>query len=89
MKDSSWFVYIIQNEKGHLYAGITTDVDRRFKEHQSSPKGAKFFRSCPPVKILYTRGCRNRSEASKLEAQIKKLTRLQKLSLIGEQRMCA
>ena len=82
MKESCWFVYIIQNEKGFLYTGITTDLDRRFREHSTSPRGAKFFRSGAPVKILYRKECENRSEASRLEARVKKLTRPQKLKLI-------
>ncbi len=82
MKSSVWFVYIIKSELGHFYTGITTDVERRFKEHQSSPKGAKFFRRSAAVEIVFTKECVNRSEASKCEAYIKSLTRAKKLELI-------
>ncbi len=84
MKASKWFVYIIQNEKGHLYTGITTDVKRRFKEHESSKKGAKFFRSSAPKEIVFTRKFANRSLASKFESKVKGLTRLQKLKMVGK-----
>lgn len=82
MKEKSWFVYIIQNEKGYYYTGITTDLERRFGEHQGSKKGAKFFRSGAAVKIVYSKIFPNRSEASKFEASVKKLSRQKKIQLI-------
>lgn len=82
MKEKSWYVYIIETDKGHLYTGITTDVDRRFKEHCSSPKGAKYFRGAMPLDVVFTKTFPNRSEASKFEAKVKTLTRPQKLKLI-------
>lgn len=82
---SEWFVYIILTEKNRLYTGITTDVERRFQEHSGlMPKGAKFFRSDKPKKIVYVVICENRSEASIKEAAIKKLSRLQKDQFILE-----
>jgi putative endonuclease len=84
MKKTVWFVYIIQNEKGHLYTGITTDVERRLKEHTSGSKGAKFFRSGAPDKVLFTQKFKDRSSASKFEALVKSFTRQKKLALISE-----
>ncbi len=81
----SWFVYIIQNDKGHLYTGITTDVERRFKEHSDSKKGAKFFRGRVPVEVVFRKKFKDRSSASKFEAQVKKLKRTQKIELITSQ----
>ncbi|WPU67009.1 GIY-YIG nuclease family protein [Peredibacter starrii] len=82
MKASSWFVYIIQNEKGHYYTGITTDLERRLKEHTSSKKGAKFFRTGAPVDMVFTKKFANRSLASKFEAAVKKLSRAEKINLV-------
>lgn len=87
MKESSWFVYIIENEKGHLYTGITTDIERRFNEHASSKKGAKFFNSGAPVRVLFKKKFANRSLASKCEAHIKKLSRNQKFEVISTKRV--
>ena len=77
----TWFVYIIEAENGFLYTGITKDLERRFSEHQDSPKAAKFFRRSPPKKIHYSKGGLDHSEALKLEAQIKKMKRTDKLKL--------
>lgn len=83
MKQSGWFVYIIQSEKGHLYTGITTDVDRRFKEHSdSTKKGAKYFRGKVPVEVVFQKTFKDRSSASKYECLVKKMTRGNKLKLI-------
>lgn len=82
MKSSKWFVYIIQTEKGHLYTGITTDIERRFKEHSNSSKGAKYFRGKVPVQVIYRRIFKDRSSASKHEALIKKMKRSEKLLMI-------
>lgn len=82
MKASSWFVYIIQNEKGHYYTGITTDLARRLKEHSTSKKGAKFFRTGAPVDMVFTKKFANRSLASKFEAAVKKLSRAEKINLV-------
>ncbi|MCO4754853.1 MAG: GIY-YIG nuclease family protein [Bacteriovoracaceae bacterium] len=77
-----WFLYIIETENNKLYTGITTDVERRFQEHLCEPKGAKFLKANPPKKVVYTEEYENRSEASKREAQVKKLSRKEKNLLI-------
>ncbi len=84
MKADTWFVYIIQSEKGKLYTGITTDVQRRFEQHQTGKGGAKYFRTDPPVQIVHIEEVQNRSEASKREAAIKKMSRHQKDLLIAK-----
>lgn len=79
-----WFVYIIEASDGSLYTGVTTDVDRRFAEHSSTGKGAKFFRGRKPLKVVYTQTHSDRSSALRREAEIKKLSRENKLQLIGQ-----
>ena len=86
MKKGSWFVYIIQNEKGHYYTGITTDLERRFKEHGTSKKGAKFFNTGSPVAMVYSKKFPDRSLASKFEYFIKSLKRAEKIKLINTKR---
>lgn len=70
-----------------LYTGITTDLDRRFNEHQSSPsRGAKYFRSNPPVRVVFTFGVPTRGLASQIESRIKKLNKRDKENLAQGQR---
>ena len=78
----SWEVYIIQAESGKLYTGITTNLDKRLADHQGKKKGARFFRFSAPEKVLFREPHPNRSEASKREAEIKKMSRKEKFTLI-------
>jgi putative endonuclease len=84
----NWSVYIIESDDNSYYTGITTDVERRFEEHSTGPLGAKFFNGRTPIKIVYQEGGHTRSTASKREAEIKKLSRSQKLDLLASHSTC-
>jgi putative endonuclease len=79
-----YFVYILECSDKTLYTGITTDIQRRLKEHNGSQKGAKYTKLRRPVKLVYSEECLDRSSASKREYMIKKLSREKKLALIGK-----
>ncbi len=81
-KSNDWFVYIIEAENGHFYTGITTDIERRFSEHQSKQGGARFFHTSSAKQIVFQEPHPDRSSASKREAAIKKLPRKAKIELI-------
>lgn len=81
--NQAWFVYIIEASDGSLYTGVTTDVARRFDEHCSSNKGAKFFRGRVPREIVFIERHPDRSSAQRREATIKKMDREGKINLIG------
>ena len=76
-----WHVYILLCKGNFLYTGITTDVKRRFKEHEN--KSAKFTSYNPPLRVVYTENFRSRSRALKREAEIKGLKKKAKLALIA------
>ena len=80
---TDWSVYIIRATDGALYTGITTDVERRWSEHVSGKKGAKYFRGRKPEALVFTETGHSRSSASKREFEVKKLTRAEKLALIA------
>jgi putative endonuclease len=80
--DSGWYVYIIRASDDSLYTGITTDLERRLKQHQTGKGGAKYFRGRKACDFVYTESGHNRSSASIREAQIKKMTRQQKILLL-------
>jgi len=79
-----YVTYLIKCADGSLYCGITTDMKRRFKEHQQG-KGGNYTRSHRVIKIVYTEKCKNRSTALKREVVIKRLSRKQKLQLCLKQ----
>lgn len=78
-----WSVYIIRCDDGTLYTGISTDVERRFREHLGRPRGAKFFNGRKPLEVAWREGGHSRSSAGRREAAIKKLSREAKLRLIA------
>ena len=49
---SQWYVYMIRATDQSLYTGITTDVERRFAEHQAGRAGAKYFRGRSPEQVM-------------------------------------
>ncbi len=77
-----YFVYIIKCKDGSLYTGITTNVERRFAEHKAG-KGGSYTRARKVLRVIYKEKQKNRSLASKREAEIKGWSRLKKLSLIS------
>lgn len=80
--NQDWWVYIVECSDGSLYTGITTDLERRILEHNDSKKGAKYTRNRRPVQLVFSETLTNRSEASKREYSIKKLSRANKIKLI-------
>jgi len=78
----TWFLYLIRCKDGALYTGITTDVDRRFAEHQSG-KGAKYLRGKAPLTLVFQQKIGSRSAALKAEASIKQLSKADKETIIN------
>lgn len=79
--NADWAVYMIRCDDGSLYTGITTDIERRLREHGAGPRGARYFAGRTPQKVVYLETGHSRASASRREAQIKKLSRSEKLTL--------
>ncbi|MCE9600183.1 MAG: GIY-YIG nuclease family protein [Spirochaetia bacterium] len=77
-----WSLYIIETDRGSLYTGITTDIERRWQQHCRG-KGARYFRTARPISIVHTEIGMDRSGALKREAEIKRLTADGKRRLIA------
>ena len=76
-----WSVYMLLCSDGSLYTGITTDVDRRVREHNSG-KGSKYVRSRRPAELVWREDAKSRSEALRREAAIKALSKADKERLV-------
>jgi putative endonuclease len=80
--NKTWFCYILHCGDDSYYTGITTDLTRRIKQHQGELSGgAKYTAARRPVKLVAYWEHADRSNASKHEYQIKKLTRVNKQKL--------
>jgi len=79
--DTKWYLYIIECKDTKLYTGITNDLERRLKQHNSG-NGCRFTRFRFPVKLVYSERCASKEKALSREARIKSLPRIKKLELI-------
>jgi putative endonuclease len=77
-----WHLYIVECGDGSLYTGVTTDVDRRVREHQEGT-GSRYTRTRPPVVLVHREECGSRSQALTRECAVKSLPRRRKDELIG------
>ena len=76
------YTYILRCADGTLYAGWSTDPQRRAAVHNAG-KGAKYTRSRLPAALVYQESFSTKQEAMRREWQIKHLSREEKLALIG------
>lgn len=85
--EPTWYVYILRCADDTLYTGITTDLTRRVREHNTGTMlGARYTRARRPVEPVYVEAAETRSVAARREAQLKRMSRADKLALIGHHR---
>lgn len=88
---SKWFVYLCQASDDSLYCGISTDPERRIKQHNGihqrrDGQGAKCLRGKRPVILVWQEPAVSRSRALERERGIKRLSRAEKLNLVQSNR---
>ena len=76
--------YILRCSDNTLYTGWTNDIEARLAAHTSG-QGAKYTRGRRPVELVYLERFDTRQEAMRREVYIKRLSRADKLKLIGRQ----
>lgn len=79
-----YFVYIVRCGDGTLYTGTARDLHARERAHNEG-RGARYTSGRRPVTLVYAESCDSRSLALKREHQVKRLTRVQKESLVAGQ----
>ncbi len=78
-----WYLYLVRCHDGSLYTGITTDVTRRFAEHQENKgAGAKYLRGRGPLTLVFQKKLGSRSLALGVESKVKKLSKARKEELL-------
>jgi putative endonuclease len=76
-----WHVYLLRCRDGSLYCGATNDVAARLARHAAG-KGARYTRSRLPVVLVVTWRARDRGDALRREAALKRLDRRGKVALV-------
>lgn len=75
---------MVRTGSGALYAGISTDVEKRFEAHGLG-RGSKFLRAQKDLVLVYQCAIGDRSLTSRAEYQLKQLDKNQKESLVVDQ----
>lgn len=80
-RSSMWWIYLLDCD-GRLYAGVTTDPDRRLREHRAGlGRSARFTRGASSLELRYAVALGERSIALQAEYRIKRLPRSEKLRI--------
>jgi putative endonuclease len=78
-----WYVYLILCRRGEIYTGIARNVAVRYAQHVAGT-GARYTGANPPSRLLVKFACLKQSEASRMEAAIKKLAATNKRKLVDK-----
>ena len=81
-----FWVYIVECADNTYYTGYTPDLKKRLELHNSG-RGAKYTRDRRPVELVWRKEYKQFKTAFKLEKLIKRLTRLQKETLVKGRRL--
>lgn len=82
MDNSLNYVYIVRCSDDTLYTGWTNDLKKRIAAHNAG-SGAKYTKSRRPVALVYYEAFETKQEAMSREFHLKRLSRAEKLALIG------
>ncbi|HBK46044.1 MAG TPA: hypothetical protein DDZ67_06325 [Xanthomonadaceae bacterium] len=78
MRTTSWHLYLLLCRNGSYYAGITNDLEARYRAHERGT-GARYTRANPPLRVLASCRYPDRAAASRAEWQLKQQPRPRKL----------
>jgi len=85
-RSGKFYVYVVECVDKTYYTGYTPDIKKRIELHNNG-KGAKYTRDRRPVRLVWSREYKYFKKAFLMERRIKRLTRLQKESLVGGRRL--
>jgi len=85
MPENNWVVYLVRCSDNSLYCGVSNDVHRRLKEHNSG-RGARYTRSRRPVELVGFSPEISKGAALRLEYRIKKVAADQKIIELNQAR---
>lgn len=77
-----WYVYLLRCADATLYCGVTTDMERRLREHNAGSRGAKYTRARRPVELVCCVAQPDASSACRLEWEVKQRPRAEKAAFL-------
>ena len=79
-----YYTYILKCSDNSYYTGVTNDLERRIREHQSGSKKTAYTFSRRPITLVWFESFLNINEAILIEKKIKGWSRRKKEALINE-----
>jgi len=80
---TDWHLYLVRTAAGSLYAGISTDVERRFAEHcGDATRGSRYLRGRGPLELVYSQRIGEQGLALRAESRVKRLPRHRKEEIV-------
>ncbi len=79
---ATWSLYILRCGDESFYTGVTTDIDRRLREHETG-RASRFTRARRPVVLVHQETCGTRSQALSRECVVKSMGRKGKEDLVA------
>ena len=81
----SWHVYLLECADNTLYCGVTTELERRVREHNGElPGGARYTTGRRPVRLLAHAEFPDRATACRMESRVKRLPRGKKVAALDD-----
>jgi putative endonuclease len=74
--------YILRCADDTLYVGCTNDLEKRLHQHNQAKVGAHYTKIRRPVFLVHKESFRTLAKARAREAELKRLTRAEKLAII-------
>lgn len=73
-RHGQFYAYIVKCGDGTYYTGYTNDLEKRLLRHNTG-FASKYTRSKLPVKLVWSKACKNQRFAMRTENTIKRLKR--------------
>ena len=78
------YTYILKCADDTLYVGCTNDLEKRLHSHNNLKSGAHYTKIRRPVVLVHSEKFRTYAKARAREGELKRLSREEKLALIGK-----
>jgi putative endonuclease len=79
----AYFVYILECADKTLYVGSTNNLEKRLHAHNHLKSGAHYTKIRRPVTLKHSEKVRSLGLARSREAEIKRLSRAQKIKMLA------
>ena len=77
-----WYVYLLRCADATLYCGVTTDMERRLREHNAGSRGAKYTGLNEIRSVSLGVAQPDASSACRLEREVKQRPRAEKAAFL-------